>query len=175
MLALIMIGSYSRRKNQNFAVDVLKSLIDRGVDARLTFIGYPRNTMEDYYPNLIEKVKKLSLDKVAEFLPQDTDIPKALSQSDFLLIPSLQEGLPNVTLEAQAMGVPCILSNEVSYDCNCGICSFLSLSAGADVWADYIFNEYRKNGGEKRPVDMSTWDNREVCKEYLEIWRGNKK
>ena len=172
VLTLIMIGSYSPRKNQNFAVDVLKCLLERGKDTRLVFIGYPRSAKEDYFPRLQKKVKDLSLDAAVEFLPQDTDIPMALSKSDFLLIPSLQEGLPNVTLEAQAMGVPCIISDDVSDDCNCGLCSFIPLDSGAEAWADFILDEYEKRG-EKHPVDMSAWDNKKVCKEYLEIWRGN--
>ena len=175
VLTLIMIGSYSRRKNQSFAVDILKCLVDRKIQARLIFIGYPRSVTEDYYPNLQKKVKELSLEESVVFLPQETDIPKALSQSDFLLIPSLQEGLPNVALEAQAMGVPIILSDDVSNDCDCGLCSFLPLSAGAEKWADYIISEYQKSGGEKHPIDMSAWDNRKICEEYLEIWRGNQR
>ena len=89
-----------------------------------------------------------------------------------MLIPSLQEGLPNVALEAQAMGVPCFVSTDVSNDCDCGICTFLPLDKGAKFWADEIIKYIDKNGYDKQYVDMSTWENKKVCEMYLEYWRG---
>lgn len=175
ILTLLMVGSYSRRKNQRFALEILKCLTNANIPAKLTYVGYPRSEKENYYPNLKQYVEELELNDNVQFLPQDTDIPYEFSQSDYLLIPSLQEGLPNVALEAQAMGVPCIISTDVSDDCDCGLCSFLPLSDGAQRWADYIYHDFQSTKGKKRFVDMSEWDNRKVVQEYLEIWRGNKK
>lgn len=175
ILTLLMVGSYSRRKNQRFALEILKCLVDAQIAARLIYVGYPRNEKEDYYPNLKKYVEELGVTDKVQFLPQDADIPYEFSQSDYLLIPSLQEGLPNVALEAQAMGVPCVISTDVSEDCNCGLCSFLPLSGGAQSWADYIYHDFQSTQGEKNFIDMSEWDNRRVVKEYLEIWRGNKR
>ena len=175
VLTMLMVGSYSRRKNQRFALEILKCLHDSNIPAKLVYVGYPRSEKEDYYPNLKRYAEELGLHDSVQFLPQDADIPYEFSQSDYLLVPSLQEGLPNVALEAQAMGVPCIVSTDVSDDCDCGLCSFLPLSDGAQSWADYIYNDFCSNKGKKRYVDMSGWDNRKVVEEYLEIWRGNKK
>lgn len=106
-LRLIVIGSYSERKNQKFAIDVLKCLNDREVDANLTMIGYPRNENDDYLPNLKKLVNQYGMNEIVEFLPQDTNVAEALSRSDMMLIPSLQEGLPNVALEAQTIYKTC--------------------------------------------------------------------
>ena len=173
ILSLIMVGSISPRKNQSFAVDVIREIRENGQKCKLKIIGYPRSEKEGYLPMLKEKIDSLDLCSVVEFLPQDTDIPYHLSQSDFLLMPSLQEGLPNVALEAQAMNLPCVISTDVSTDCDCGLCTFLPLSFGAKYWGDYLQKEFNNPDRKLKRIDMSEWDNEKVCQEYIELWRGN--
>lgn len=171
LLTLIMVGSISPRKNQKFAVDVLYELKKQRTNCKLKIIGYARSEKEGYLPMLMERIEKLGLQNDVEFLPQDANIPYHMSQSDFLLMPSLQEGLPNVALEAQAMWLPCVISTDVAADCDCGLCTYLPLDAGAKAWSDYLLKEF--DGSERKELDMSEWDNRKVCQEYLELWRGN--
>lgn len=166
---LLMVGSYSGRKNQKFAVDILKELPD---DATATFIGYPRTPSDPYLPNLKAYVGELGLSDRVRFLPQDADIPGEMAKATVLLIPSLQEGLPNVALEAQAMGLSCFISDAVSDECDCGICSFHPLSMGAKGWAERIVQFVEEKGYGKHYVDMSQWDNYKICLDYLEYWRG---
>ena len=171
---LIIIGSYGERKNQKFAVEVFEELQKKEEKSHLTLIGYPRVSTDTYLPNLKEYVEEHDLENNVSFLPQDSDIPYELSKSTYMLIPSLLEGLPNVALEAQAMGIPCFVSTNVSDDCNCGICEFLPLSIGAKGWADAILEYRQKHGVDKQYVDMSEWDNRKVCEEYIKYWSGEK-
>ena len=171
---LLMVGRYSTRKNQKFAIDILKELIKIDDGATLTLIGYPRSPKETYLPEMKEKIKNLNLEDKVTFLPQDADIPAAMARSNFLLIPSLQEGLPNVALEAQKMGLPCFISTDVSDDCDCGICTFLPLDKGEKYWAEEITKYVEQSGLEKKYVDMSQWDNRKICEDYKEIWSGKK-
>lgn len=171
---LLMVGSYGSRKNQKFAAGILHELKKEHSGATLTYVGYPRTPTDSYLPELKEKVCSLGLEDSVEFLPQDADIPAVMARSTFLLIPSLQEGLPNVALEAQKMGLPCFLSTDVSDDCDCGICSFLPLDVGAKYWADAITAYVNQNGTGKHYVDMSAWDNRQVCEDYMAIWGGRK-
>lgn len=171
-IKLILVGSYSSRKNQRFAAEILFELLKIKPDSKLTFIGYPRSEKEEYFPKLKEYVRESGMEDSIDFLPQNTNVAEALSRSTIMLIPSLQEGLPNVALEAQAMGVPCFVSTDVSKDCNCGICTFLPLSEGPKYWAEQIIEYVEQNGYGKHYIDMSSWDNKEVCQMYLEYWRG---
>lgn len=166
---LLMVGSYGQRKNQKFAVDILKDLPS---DATLTFIGYPRTPSDPYLPNLKTYVQESHLSDRVHFLPQDADIPAEMAKATLLLIPSLQEGLPNVALEAQAMGLPCFISDAVSDECDCGICSFYPLEIGPKGWAEKIMQHVAENGYGKHYVDMRQWDNYKICQDYLEYWRG---
>ena len=166
---LLMVGSYGQRKNQKFAVEILKEL---PADATATFIGYPRTPTDPYLPDLKAYVETNGLADRVRFLPQDADIPAEMAKATILLIPSLQEGLPNVALEAQAMGLPCFISDAVSDECDCGICTFLPLKTGAKGWAEAIERFVAEKGYGKHYVDMSGWDNEKICREYLEYWRG---
>ena len=174
VLRLIMVGSYSSRKNQKFTIEVLNELCKIRPDSTLTLIGYPRSPKETYLDEMKRKVIDCGLQDNVTFLPQDTDIPIAMSKSTFLMMPSIQEGLPNVALEAQAMGLPCFISADVSHECDCGLCHFIPLENGPKYWADTLIEYFEQNGFEKHYPDMSEWDNRMICEEYLEYWRGNK-
>ncbi len=173
-IRLIQIGTFSRRKNQCFSIDILKSLLNMGIDARLTFVGFSLDE-PNYIDDINARISSSGVSEKVTFLPKDADVPKILSESDYMLIPSLREGLPNVALEAQAMGVPCFISENVWKATDCGLCQFLSLEPGADSWAKKIADYREKHGNEKTFIDMSSWDNRNICKEYVEIWRGNYK
>ncbi|MCH5303785.1 MAG: glycosyltransferase, partial [Ruminococcus sp.] len=171
---LIMVGSYSSRKNQKFTIDVLNELCKLRPDSTLTLIGYPRSPKETYVEEMKQKIRDYKLEDKVRFLPQDADIPRAMSEATFLMMPSIQEGLPNVALEAQAMGLPCFVSTDVSTECDCGLCHFLPLEKGAEYWAQALIEHVEKNGFEKHYPDLSEWDNKKICEEYLEYWRGNK-
>ena len=172
-IRLIQVGTYSRRKNQCFSVDVLKGLLDAGQDAHLSFVGYPLDEPE-YIHAVEDRIQQYGLTEHVTFYPKNANVPLLLSQSDYMLIPSLREGLPNVALEAQAMGVPCFLSDTITKATECGLCVFLSIEEGAAVWTENIMKYRKEKGIKKRFVDMSSWDQREVVKQYMIIWQGNK-
>ncbi len=170
-IRLVQIGTFSRRKNQCFSVEVLSALRKQGCKARLTIIGF---SLDDptYIDEIHKSIQACGVAELVDFLPKDADVPRILAESDYMLIPSLREGLPNVALEAQAMGVPCFISENVWKATDCGLCRFLALEEGPEHWAREIADYRRAHGAEKTYIDMTAWDNREICKEYLKIWRG---
>lgn len=48
------------------------------------------------------------------FLGSINDMPEKMMASDIFLLPSLNEGLPTVVLEAQASGLPCYISDRIT-------------------------------------------------------------
>ena len=169
---LIMVGSIEERKNQLFGAAVLKELLFMDQQAHLTFIGYSIHPEDRYLEKVQDYIKNNNLENQVVFLPKDSDVAKALAESDIMLIPSLQEGLPNVALEAQAMGVHCFVSTDVERICDCGLCDFLSLSDGPSKWAKAVIKFAETSKLKKTFIDMSSWDNKKVSEFHLRIWRG---
>ena len=62
---------------------------------------------------------------------------------DVFAFPSLYEGLPVTMVEAQASGLPCIISDKVPPECILteGLVDVMPLSAVAEAWADAILEK----------------------------------
>ena len=66
------------------------------------------------------------------------NINEILACCDVFILPSISEGLPLVLVEAQAAGLPCVVSTGVSEDANCGKMMRLPLAEGAKKFAQTI-------------------------------------
>ncbi|WP_312469700.1 glycosyltransferase family 1 protein [Neobacillus sp.] len=87
-------------------------------------------------------------DLIYEFQLQDSvkllgirsDIPEILSTFDVFLFPSFYEGLGNVVIEAQAAGIPCLVSDTVpkEVDLEMSLVTFKNLMIGAKAWAEVL-------------------------------------
>ena len=67
------------------------------------------------------------------------DVPVLLQGADVFCFPSIYEGLPGAVLEAQAAGLPCIVSDSVTEEVKIlKSTRRLPLRAGADAWGREI-------------------------------------
>lgn len=74
---------------------------------------------DDILKNYIkEKVAKLGLTDSVKFLGVRDDVEKVVQTFDVFLLPSLFEGLPVTMVEAQAAGLPCVISDRVPVECD---------------------------------------------------------
>ncbi len=82
----------------------------------------------------------------AIFTGPRTDIPRLLRAMDVFVFPSLYEGLPLAVVEAQAAGLPCVVSTEVTREVEAvpGLIRWLPLWAGAGIWADTVLEAARQ-------------------------------
>lgn len=131
---LACVGRLSPQKNPFFSVDVFEELLKIKPDAVLLFIGDGelKEDLKNYIlsKNLTEKIKLLG---------NCNNVHQLLSALDCLLMPSLFEGLPFVLVEAQATGLPCIVSDTVSVESKLtDLVTFVNLNENKDVWAKHI-------------------------------------
>lgn len=73
------------------------------------------------------------------------DVERLYQAMDVFVLPSRYEGLPVVAVEAQAAGLPCVLSDRVTGEAKItdNVC-FLGLDEGSAVWAEALL-ETKKN------------------------------
>jgi glycosyltransferase involved in cell wall biosynthesis len=73
-------------------------------------------------------------------LPPRSDIPDLLRQFNAFCFPSHYEGLPLTLIEAQAAGLPCLISSAITHEVDIvpGLVQRLSLEDDLDLWADRL-------------------------------------
>lgn len=129
------VGRFNAVKNQKFLVDVLDECLKKDENVRLMMIG---DGVER--PMIEEKVRKMNLDKYAIFTGVRTDVAQLMQAMDVFAFPSLYEGLPVTLVEAQAAGIPCLISDQISKECilTKDLVSIMSLEDTPEKWADMI-------------------------------------
>ncbi len=126
------IGRFSAQKNHIFLIGVFKELMKMNVNARLLLIG--DGELRD---EIKKKTEEYGIRDKVIFAGKRSDVPAILSVMDMLLFPSLYEGMPNVVIEAQAAGLPCVISDTITREADItGLVRYLPLENGAEAWAE---------------------------------------
>lgn len=103
------VATLSHNKNQEFLLRVLSALPESERKAyRLLLVG--AGPISDA---LKKQVQEDGLEEQVLFLGDRHDVPQLLQAMDCFVLPSLFEGVPLSVLEAQASGLPCLLSDGV--------------------------------------------------------------
>ena len=133
------VGRLTPIKNHLFLLDVFRKVLDELPSARLLLVG--RGEAED---EIRQRVCDLGLSDAVLFLGVRDDVPAVLSAMDVFVFTSFREGLANATIEAQASGLPCLLSTGVPQLAKISqTTEFADLSEGTGAWAQKALSLYR--------------------------------
>lgn len=129
------IGRFADVKNHSFLICIAEKMKKLHVDFLLVLVGDGENK-----PNIVDAVKIRELSDCVIFLGSRADVPDILSAIDFLLLPSKHEGVPGVVIEAQAAGIPCVVSDVVTkeVDIGLGLIQYAGINNGPDCWVSAI-------------------------------------
>lgn len=127
------VGRISYQKNPEFLLEIFYELSKIRNDVDLIWCG--TGDLEDA---IKEKIYDLNLEGRVHLLGGRNDIPKVLGCSDLFLLPSRFEGLGIVLVEAQAANLPCVMSDVIPKEVDCGLCLALPLERSAEYWAGQI-------------------------------------
>lgn len=164
------VGNFRPVKNYSFLVDIIAEAhkLDPSVKGLLVGKG-------PLFEEIKALVKAKGLEKDIVFAGLRSDVNNLLSAMDLFVMPSLYEGLPVSLVEAQANGVPLIVSDTITR--NVGFnpnMEYFSLDAGGEAWAkkalDLVNRVGRYNTQEK--IAAAGFDIKEVAKGYTEIIGG---
>lgn len=131
------VGRFVEQKNHRFLIDIFNEVHKQKENSILLLVGQGP-LMEE----MKEKVKTLGIKDSVKFLGQRNDINELYQVFDVFCLPSLYEGLPVVGIEAQATGLLCVLSDDMTKETKVlNETEFLSLKQSASVWAKIILNK----------------------------------
>lgn len=128
------VGRLSKIKNQSFLLDILYELYNYNQKYQLLMVGDGEEK-----ERLFQKAEKLGIQSKVTFWGR-TEYPEyPMNCMDVIVMPSLTEGFPITIVEAQAAGIPCVISDAITKEVNLtGNVDFLSLDNSAKYWAKHI-------------------------------------
>lgn len=158
------IGRFVEQKNHRGLIDIFNEIHKLNNETVLILAGQGP-LMEE----MQEKVKSLDLENSVKFLGQRSDANELYQAFDVFLLPSLYEGLPVVGVEAQAAGLLCILSDDMTKETKVlETTEFLSLYTSPEVWANVVLQSY-ENYKRKDTIDEITKNNFNIKKEASKL------
>lgn len=153
------VGRFSKEKNHLYLIDIFYEILNVRKDSILLLIGDGKlmNTVK-------EKVIQLGISDNVIFLGVRKNIDELMLAMDVFVLPSSFEGLGIVAIEAQSVGLPCFVSNNVPEDVDITeLVSHISLEKHPKYWAEKIFESInlRKNNPRKgfaREIKQANYD-----------------
>lgn len=135
-------------KNQAFLIRLLPELIKKRAGATLLFLGDGQDR-----PALNELACQLGVEDYVIMTGNVPDVWRYLSAMDVFAFPSLYEGMPLAIVEAQANGLPCVLSDRIPKDVFLTEqVTPLSLEADSKSWVSALLRAKRGDPEKSRSI-----------------------
>lgn len=173
------VGRFSPVKNHIHIVKVFMEVLNRLPGAVLLLVGdgETRNDIE-------QSVEALGIRDSVIFAGVRADVSNMLQSMDVLLMPSLYEGLPLSLVEAQAAGLPCVISSSIPADCDFqgSYIRRVGLEENIEIWAGEVvkaLNCIRSREDGVRVVEKAGFDIRQEARRleiiYMSAFNGRAK
>ena len=128
------VGRLAIQKNPFFALDVFDMVAERVTDSEYWWIGSgPLDQAVADYRQELKHADQIRL------LGNRNDIESLYQGMDLFFLPSLFEGLPVTGIEAQVMGLPCLISDSVTKEVvYTDLVKFMALERSKKEWCEVI-------------------------------------
>ncbi|MGE6552403.1 glycosyltransferase family 1 protein [Bacillus mycoides] len=110
------VGRFAHQKNHAYLIELFAQLTRFRPNSILLLAGEGPLRME-----IENQVRELNLEKHIMFLGIRADIERILQAFDVFVFPSIHEGLPLTLIEAQGVGLPCIISDAITKEVDLGM------------------------------------------------------
>lgn len=162
------VGRLAEEKNHEFIIKVFDEVCGSDENCALWVVG--DGPLKEH---LLQETGRLESHESIHFLGARDDIPQLLSGMDVFLFPSIWEGLGISLIEAQASGLPCVVSNNVAEEADIAksFIKRLSLAEAEHSWADAVesFKGERNRLGAQE-VKVAGYDIEDTARRLRELY-----
>lgn len=169
-VVVTQVGRLVPVKNHAFSFDVISHAHHDGVRCKLLVIGDgPDRPMLERY------AFESGIDRLVLFLGLRSDISEILSASDVFVMPSHYEGLGIAAVEAQASGLPTLVSDHIPNEtCITDLARRLPIDLGPQAWVDEIKSASIDLDARERAfkaVERSGYDIEQTIQQLARLYR----
>lgn len=130
-------GRFNDVKNHTFLIDIFREIKKLNPESVLLLAG--SGVLQE---EVRKQVTDYGLAQDVIFLGDISDVPQKMILADAFVFPSKYEGFPTVVLEAQASGLPCYISDNITSDIVLtDLVKQISLQKSAAEWAEQIVQD----------------------------------
>ena len=155
---ILQVGNFKEQKNQLFTIELIKKYFKNNETVKFVFAGRDNDA---YGESVKQKINEYELNSNALLLGQRADIPELMSMADVLIMPSNWEGLGIVLIEAQASGLPCVVSEAIQKEADLGVGLMQTcLLSDMESWQEGIYKslELKRPSAEQRKAYIQNSD-----------------
>jgi glycosyltransferase involved in cell wall biosynthesis len=163
------------QKNPLFALETAREVIRRAPATVFLMAGEWGSVGKQ----LAEQVAGWDVGAQIKLLGPRRDVPRLMAAADLLVVPSVQEGLGMVIVEAQAAGLPVIASDSIPRESQvvADMVEYLPLATGAEFWARKVLERMAREcpaalGGNAK-VSLSPFSIRTSAAQLVAIYSGS--
>ncbi|MBR2673996.1 MAG: glycosyltransferase [Mogibacterium sp.] len=162
-------GYLAEVKNPFFAAEVFVRVHERQPDTHMIICGYGK-----LFDKLRDFFKEKNLLEYVHFTGEHPQMEFFYNAMDVFLVPSLFEGLPNTVMEAQASGLPCLVSDRMTeMVCTTDLVKQLSLTEMSDRWVDEairLFDERRERRSYEPELKKAGFEICDAVEKLMQIY-----
>lgn len=168
------VGNFNYQKNHEFLIEIFEELARINDNYYLVLIGSNREK-KNHKEDIQKLVKSKGLEKKVLFVGKTKEVDKWLQAMDIMVFPSRFEGFPNVLIEWQIAGLPCIISDKITKDVKItDLVQFESIDKTPKEWAEkinYIEKNNRSNQRYIQQIKDAGYDIKENAVQLKEIYK----
>lgn len=149
------VGRMVYSKNHSFLIKLFSELILLRPKSHLLLVG--EGELENEIKN---QIVELNIEEKVTILKNRTDIPEILNAMDVFVFPSIFEGFGNVVIEAQAIGLKCIISDTIPKDVIVSEnVKVIGLEETSNNWCNAILEPIVTTSGDYKKIEMYDMNN----------------
>ena len=156
------IGRFEEQKNHEYLVELFQELSERNDDCVLLLIGDGVLRTK-----ILNKVDELGLTNKVIYVGNQEKPQDYYSAMDLFVLPSKFEGLGIVNVEAQASGLPCVVSNVVPEEVKLSPNFYRINLNDKDEWVNKIENIKNKKINREKNIALSNLDTYDLRKKSV--------